>query len=264
MSDYFDIFGTLIKFEDIKKFRIVQREYIYRPAYAESEKSILNTLSGRKFVFCGMQPYAAIIDEKGNKSSLSSYKAKDFKESVGKDVFEDVRSAIGDKFNVKSIKSKKYTCVNQTGRIFTTYLEDIPAQLGRRDGKFSDVRKNDELYPLLGEPIAPAINIVPALTIIADEDYTFYGNGIQLQDVSQEYERLKYEYGAYLEARKDSKSQLSLSDKFAKIKLPGKKQAAIEDKGTGSEIAKLKQALSDGIITQEEYEKKLVAIIDKV
>jgi len=83
-----------------------------------------------------MQPYAAIIDEKGRKTSLSSYKATDFKESLGKDIIEDVRISIGDKFNVKAIRSKKYTCINQTGRIFTTYLEDIPALLGRKDGKF--------------------------------------------------------------------------------------------------------------------------------
>lgn len=82
-------------------------------------------------------------------------------------------------------RSKKYWCQNQTGRIFQTYIEDIPALLVRNDGKFSDVHKNDELYPQLGEPIAPAINTMHALVIKADEDYIFYGNGIQVDNIQE-------------------------------------------------------------------------------
>ena len=47
-----------------------------------------------------------------------------------------------------TLTSRKYVCVNQAGRKFTTYLEDIPALLMRQDGKASDIHKNDELYPL--------------------------------------------------------------------------------------------------------------------
>ena len=35
MMEYFDIFGTPIPLGEIKDFRIVQREYIYRPVYEE-------------------------------------------------------------------------------------------------------------------------------------------------------------------------------------------------------------------------------------
>lgn len=206
MVDYFDVCGTPIKFSEIKSFRLIQREYIYRPTYKESDKSFLTR--NRKYNFYGMQPYAAIVDEKERHSSLKEYKTKDFKESLGKDLVEGVITTIGDKWHIKAINSKKYTCVNQAGRRFTTYLEDVPALVMRQDGKASDIHKNDELFSLLGEPIAPAINIVYALQIVAKETFVFYGNDIQLHDVGAEYERLKAEYSAYQEGVKVTKASL--------------------------------------------------------
>lgn len=262
MSEYFEIFGTIIKYADIKDFRVIQREYIYRPTYREEQKGVFKV---KKFTFAGMQPYAAIIDEKGSKSNLSSHKAGNFREAAGKDLFEDVRTTIGDKFNIKSIRSKKYTCVNQTGRVFSTYLEDVPALVGREDGKFSDVKKNDELYASLGELIAPAINIIPALWIKATEEYIFYGNGIQIENITEEFNRLKMAMDAYNAEKKDKKAGLlGVFSKSQNIALPKKKQALIEEKTSTDEIAKLKQALADNILTKEEYEEKLSKIIEKL
>lgn len=195
MSDYFDICGTPIRISEIKSFRIIQREYIYRPTYMEAEKTFW--LRNKRYNFFGMQPYAAIIDENEKQSALKNYKAKNIKESLGKDLIEGVVTTIGDKFHIKAINSRKYVCINQAGRRFTTYLEDVPALIMRQDGKASDVYKNDELYSLLGEPIAPAINIVPALQIVAKEKFVFFGNGIQIHDIEAEYNRLKFEVEKY-------------------------------------------------------------------
>lgn len=261
MNEYFEIFGTLIKHSEIKDFRIIQREYIYRPTYKEAK----GLLKIKKYTFAGMQPYAAIIDEKGRKGSVSSFKAGTLKDAAKKDLFEDVRTTIGDKFNIKAIRSKKYVCENQTGRVFTTYLEDVPALVGREDGKFSDVKKNDELYPLLGETIAPAINIVPALWIKANQEYIFYGNGIQIDNIEEAFNRLKIEMESY-NAEKEKKKP-GLLGKFSKpqaISLPKKKQAMIEEKTSTNDIAKLKQALADNVITQEEYDEKLAKIIEDI
>jgi len=56
MSDYFEIFGTLIKMNDIKDFRIVQKEYIYRPTYIENEKTLMNKITGKNLylVVCNL------------------------------------------------------------------------------------------------------------------------------------------------------------------------------------------------------------------
>lgn len=201
MDEFFYIMGTRIPIASIKDFQIVQREYIYRPTYTEAEGGIF----GKRFRFYKMQPYAAIIGDAEKRSAMSQYDARTFKNSLGKDVFEDIRTTIGDKFNIKAIRSTKYRCINQTGRTFTTYLEDVPALIMRADGKASDVHKNDELYSKLGEPIAPAINIVHALTIKANQKYIFYGNGIQIEDIASEFERLKEAVDSYT-AEKKSKA----------------------------------------------------------
>ncbi len=198
MNEYFEIFGTRIKLNEIKDFRLVQKEYIYRATYKEIERKsgfknlIKATFNNQKVEFIGMQPYAAIYDENKKELSIAEYKAKDFKESAGKDLVEGVVTKIGEKFNMKAIKSKKYCCINQTGRTFTTYLEDIPAKLIRADGDESDIKITDEMYHLLDRQIAPTINIVEALKIITKKQiYIFYGNGIQIESALSEYNRLK-------------------------------------------------------------------------
>lgn len=202
MTEYFEIAGTRIRFAEIRDFRLVKREYIYRPMYRETDKFSLQNMTGKRYVFAGMQPYAAIYGENGRTSAVSEYHAKDFAESVGKDLFEGVLTTIGDAFNLKAFRAKKYACINQAGRRFTTYLDDIPTVVARRDGKISDVQKNDELYPLLGEPIAPTIQLVEALQIKAKEPFLFFGSGIDVENTGEEFQRLSRELDAYREAEK--------------------------------------------------------------
>lgn len=201
MDELFYIMGTRIPIASIKDFQIVQREYIYRPTYIESGSGIF----GKRYRFYKMQPYAAIIGDTEKNSAMSQYDARTLKSSIVKDVFEDIRTTVGDKFNIKAIRATKYQCINQTGRTFTTYLEDVPALIMSADGKASDVHRNDELYSKLGEPIAPAINIVNALLIKAKEKYIFYGNGIQIEDIASEFGRLKEAVDSY-NAEKKSKA----------------------------------------------------------
>lgn len=219
MNDCFEIAGNHIKYTEIKDFRIVKREYIYRPFYREVDGFSLKRTFGKKYEFAGMQPYAAICGETSHKSAVESYEAKGLKESIGKDVFEGVVTTIGDKFNIKALRAKKYSCVNQAGRKFSTYLEDIPAVLIRRDGKVSDVQKNDELFHLLGEPIAPTINIIDALLIKAKEEFLFYGSGIHLENAMLDYQRLSYEISIYEELQKSLRKS-----GFSKFSMPTLKE----------------------------------------
>ena len=192
MQNTFDICGTPIPYDRIKSYRIIQREYIYRPAYKEKEAGLLSVLSGQKYEFLKMVPYAAILSDDEYKHAIKNAKANSVKESLAKDLAVGLVSTIGSKFNIKEFKSKKYKCINVAGRTFETYLEDIPATILRKDGRISDVRKDDELYHLLGEPISPAVLIVPALQIVTKEEtFVFYGNGIQLNDLELPYRNLK-------------------------------------------------------------------------
>lgn len=241
MEFIYEICGTQIPVSTIKEFRLVQKEYIYRPVYREAEKSLANMFSGKKYVFLTMQPYAAIFDETKHKSSLREYKAKNFKESLGKEVAEGVVTSIADKLNIKTIKYQKYKCINLAGRIFTTYLVDIPAVLLRLDGKVSDVQKDDELYRLLGEPISPTIEFVPALEIIGNRNYCFYGNGIQLENVSDDYERLKEKMAQF------QYSKVQLQAPKSKISLPHLPQMKLPSK-----VAHAKKLPEETVIVEED------------
>ena len=58
--EYFDISGTRIPISSIKDFRVIDVEFIYRPVYQETKKSVINKITGKKFEYVSMQPYAAI------------------------------------------------------------------------------------------------------------------------------------------------------------------------------------------------------------
>lgn len=191
MAEYFDISGTHIPLDSIKDFRMIEVEFVFRPVYHEVKKSMLSAFSGKKFEFVSMQPYAAIIGQQGHKSALGEYKAKDFKEALGKDLSGAVIYTIADKLKLKAFKHQKYQCLNLAGRAFTTYLDDVPVMLTWNDGRIAEVYKEDPLYASLGESTTPGIQYVSALLIKANENYCFYGNGVQIADATYEYERLK-------------------------------------------------------------------------
>ena len=208
MEQYIDICGTRIPYKEIKDFRVVYREYIYRPSYRE-QKSTVRKMLGSKYVFAEMMPFASVLvaDDKDYKLATKESYAKSVKDSIVKDVASIALSRISSRAG-----RKKYHCKNIAGRCFTVYLDDIPALLIRNDGKLSDVYKNDSLYPLLGEPIAPAVMTVQALQIkTKNEDYLFYGNGIQLLDVQAAFSELgtRMDSIAALPAPKESKSVIS-------------------------------------------------------
>lgn len=137
------------------------------------------------------------------------------------------------------------------------------------DGKSSDVHKDDEIYRYLGEPIAPAINIVHALLINTKEgNHIFYGNGIQIENIEREYERLKYVMGEYkLKDKKIKKTFGNLPHiAIPKIgKCSDKKEILeIEEKTTDIELITLRDRYSSGEITEDEYRQSVDKILEKL
>ena len=129
--------------------------------------------------------------------------------------------------------------------MFYRSYEDIPAVLVRYDGKRSEVFRNDELYPKLGEPIAPTIEKIPALEIVTTTGpYLFFGNGIHLKNIEGDYQRLKMAFESEkqkkLEAQKNGgllgalfgrpRPQQSLPEQQATAKIEaGKENAAMTE-----------------------------------
>lgn len=245
MADYFDICGTPIKISDIKDFRIVQREYIFRPSYKEVSEILVRKkqvnfffteneeYENTKYIFDGMSPYAAIYDESNFHFAVADHNPQGLKDAVAKDLMAGVFEKLGDKFQVKAFKEKKYRCINLAGRKFTTYLEEIPVQLTMKDGRLLDIDKDNDLFYMLGESVVPAIQIVDALYIKTDKNYLFYGNGIQVDDIFSEYERLKYEMSVSVEEKRELIGKVkNFLPKKPKIGLPVYKKREIEKEGS--------------------------------
>lgn len=225
MAEFFDICGTHIPISTIKDFRLIKVEFVFRPVFRESQKSMMAVLSGKKYEFAYMEPYAAIIGQQGHKSELGEYKAKDFKEALGKDISGAVIYTIADKLKLKAFKRQKYQCVNLAGRAFTTYLDDVPAKMMWADGRIAEVYKEDKLYTMLNEITTPGVEYITTLIIKANEVFCFYGDGVQLADAGSEFERLKQEQEVYLMEK--SRKKVGTKEKIAlptipKFRLPGK------------------------------------------
>lgn len=225
MTEYFDICGTRIAISAIKDFRTIQVEFIFRPVFRESKKLLMSAISGKKYEFAYMEPYAAIIGQQGHKSELGEYKAKIFKEALGKDISGAVIYTIADKLKLKAFKRQKYQCVNLAGRAFTAYLDDIPAKMLWADGRTAEVYKEDKLYAELNEITTPGVEYITALVIKTNDAFCFYGNGIQVADATYEFERLRREQEAFLDGKKQKKigsSEKKALPLFSSFHLPGK------------------------------------------
>lgn len=225
MAEYFDICGTHIPVSSIKDFRVIKVEFVFRPVFCESRKTMMTAFSGKKYDFSHMEPYAAIIGQQGHKSELGEYKAKDFKEALSKDISGAVIYTIADALKLKAFKRQKYQCVNLAGRAFTTYLEDVPAKMIWGDGRVAEVYKEDKLYTVLNEITTPGVEYITALIIKANEVFCFYGNGVQIEDARYEYERLKQEQETYTQDKRHKrlggKEKIELPS-IPKFHLPGK------------------------------------------
>lgn len=225
MAEFFDICGTHIPISSIKDFRTIKVEFVFRPVFRETRKTMMTAISGKRYVFSHMEPYAAIIGQQGHKSELGEYKAKDFKEALGKDISGAVIYTIADKLKLKAFKRQKYQCVNLAGRAFTTFLDDVPAKMMWADGRIAEVYKEDKLYTMLNEITMPGVEYITALIIKANEVFCFYGDGVQLVDAGSEYERLKQEQEIHLNEK--SRKKVGAKEKIAlptipKFHLPGK------------------------------------------
>ena len=230
-SDIIEIYGTPIQLSTVKEYRLRQIEYVLRPLYAEREGSKwgrpFHGANKHRIEFVKMDYYAAIIGETKYRNATEEYKPINFLESIGKTAVEAVQGIADAVIGGNQSRRIKYRLLNSAGRVFTRVFDDIPAVLARVDGKTSDIHRNDELYHLLGEPIAPTIEMVPALEIITTtEPYIFFGKGIQLSNIENEYKKLRIAFEVERQARLErEKSQPNfLSDLFNRI-LPQPQQA---------------------------------------
>lgn len=216
MKEEFEIYGNHIPFSLIKDYRVVQREYIYRPFFREKQTSRIKFISSQKYEFVEMIPYAAVlseneykaaVNENNNGSIVRDNYNKNPAEIVAdvcltpvnfvKDVTVSAFSTLFSNLPFTNQQKNKYYCINISGRVFETYLDDIPVVLSKLDGRVFDIAKDDPSFTQLGDNVKAFITEVTAFIIEADKKYLFFGDGIQLDDANKEYSRLRNEIEEY-------------------------------------------------------------------
>ncbi len=220
---------------------------------------------GKKYSFHHMEPYAAIVSERGFSSATEKYESKTFLESVGKDLVGAVGIA-ADRVRSKTIR-KKYTLRNHAGRTFSCYLDEIPILvMDEVTGKATDLYRHDPEYLQLGDNPVPAINIIHALKIVSGkEEHIFYGNGIQLEDVGGEYERLKAAMEEYKGQKRGARAKnvgSKMGGALPKINIPllGKKT----NESSEQVLVDLKKKFSAGELSEEQYRAAVDAVLEKI
>lgn len=156
-DDIIDIYGTPIQLSTIKEYRLRQIEFILRSLYAErpvKARGLFGKLVKSVYEFEKMDYYAAVIGETKYKNAIEEHQPKSFVEALGKVTVEAVQGITDALVGGAQHRRIRYRLLNAAGRCFIRSYDDIPAGLARADGKRSDVFRKDELYPLLGEPIA--------------------------------------------------------------------------------------------------------------
>lgn len=206
MDKFVEVCGTPIEIKSIKDFRIVQKEYIYRPVFTELPKK--NFLSSVKYKFEKMEPYASIQEEK----------------EVGLPFLGN--------------KVKKYHCVNAAGRKMFIALNEVPVLVYHPDGHAAEVFHTNPNYKLMEKDKSACIEMVETLVIQAKEKYVFYGNNIHLFSVLDAYNRVKDAVVAYgTKPEKKKKEDKAEHDEFEKNEYAEEPKVKSDDNsGSGKDV----------------------------
>ena len=236
MEGFIDVCGTPIEIKGIKKFKVINAEYIFRPVYREEKvKKLLSTT--KKYVYESMEPYAAIKSGKRQGGLMGFVKTQ-----------KDAHI--------------RYEMVNTAGRTMTAYFDEIPVLVYLEDGRKVEVFKDNKEYNILGRDRTPVIEMIEALYIKAKDEYVFYGRDINLFSVLNEYDRVKKAVENYRNRKNkkdDTDDQKAADDKDDSEETSDK---AVSDKlqkikaGTFSLVSKAKGKLSGAAKSEKVQEVK--------
>ena len=209
MDQLFSVCGIQVPFSQIVDYKIVQKDFIFRPSFIELPLfSMQRILSPTPYKFDKMLPYASVISKNEYKQALNG---ENDPKSLSQTVINNIPSGIigllsrGNVLSdlasgitsglIDSVSNKidlggKDTlyCLSISGRPFTTKLKDVPSILSHKNGAVSEIDKKNPIHRLLDKNINPFISAVDALYIQTPTGSNlFYGNGIQLDDVKAAY-----------------------------------------------------------------------------
>lgn len=208
MYQTINICGMQIPLSEIRDYKLIKKDFIFRPAYIEIPRLSLGWLvSPTPYKFDKMVPYAQLITENEFKNIISNNNTPNIRQaivsnipsgiigllskgSVVSDLASGVVSGVVDSVSNKFSTSKKdvYYCLSLSGRPFTTKLKDVHPMLTYSNGSVTDVDKKDAIFRQLTGITKASVSTVDALLIVTTGgSYLFYGSGIQLDDVNPTY-----------------------------------------------------------------------------
>ena len=209
MYQTINICGMQIPLSEIRDYKLIKKDFIFRPAYIEIPRLSLGWLvSPTPYKFDKMVPYALIITEAEYNSMVATNNTTNIRQAIVSNipsgiigllakgsVVSDLASGVvsgvvnGVSNRVTAAKKKDlFYCLSVSGRPFVTKLKDVPAQLTYHNGGVSDIDKKDPIYYQLGRSVKASVSAVDVLVIITTAGpYSFYGNGLQLDDVRPAY-----------------------------------------------------------------------------
>lgn len=239
MGQLIDLCGTPIQVDKISDVRLIKREWLFYPAYQETEATVFSVFARfgeknkKKFKFVKMVPFGALLSDK-EKPANGGYAIKSFGEAAalnalniisetGKAI-ENVAHTVADLFRIDTSGNKEFRILTQARRLTNIKLRDVPAKVMFLSGKVGDVYKNDPVYAFLGEPIAPTIATVPTLVVTVDKmTYVFFGGGIDLENAEEVYHQLFEVYKNLHEKAEKKNTAFALPKivlNFPKLTLP--------------------------------------------
>lgn len=210
MYQTINICGMQIPLSEIRDYKLIKKDFIFRPAYIEIPRLSLGWIvSPTHYKFDKMVPYALLITEAEYNSMVATNNSPNIRQAIASNipsgvigllakgsvvsdlasgVVSGVVDSVSNKFSTSKKKKDVYYCLSLSGRPFTTKLKDVHPMLAYSNGSVTDVDKKDAIFrQLTGITKASVSTVDVSLIVTTGGSYLFYGSGIQLDDVNPAY-----------------------------------------------------------------------------
>ncbi len=204
--DTINIGGVLIPYNDIRNYRLINREFLFRPMFRKA-----SSFPFKKYEFVQMIPFCAILSE-NEYNALSPSKSRLSRQAI--DNIDTAKSLAIDLITkdsmvqnialnaadvalnfavskAKNIASKnRFYCLDRKGNVFRTTINSIPPLLASEIGFPIEITKAVTKH-MLPSGYDPEIKQGLALHITTRfQNYLFFGYGIHINDPQQMYEKI--------------------------------------------------------------------------
>ena len=196
--DTINIGGVLIPYRDIRAYRLINREFLFRPAFRQVNSAIL-----KKYEFAQFVPYCALLSEQeycllnpSNKQSSSEtfgtlksividYATEGhLLQNIALNAADFIVDLAIDKAKNR-VSNNKFYCLGYNSNVFITKINNVPPLLVNNLGYPIEIT-NTSTKHLLPKGYYPKVEQGLALHVTTSfQQYLFFGYGIHIDDPRQ-------------------------------------------------------------------------------